>query len=480
MSCLRCYCALAALVCAMGLVANARADEPAAGRDIYVNHVSGDDRNTGLAAETNGKEGPVKTIHHGVRRAKPGDTVHLIVHPTIPYRESVVFHNAHGEPGRPITFDGHGATIEGSDPITVADWQEVSPGLYRNDHLLSERLLGKDGAVIQRWFFRIDGKMNFMGRTSKGKRAPLKAPAELQPGEWTFEQDAHAFYIKTSPGKKLADYRIEAPLRSTSVQMSGDCSHLLIRNLTATHVYNDGYNIHGKCRDVRFENIAAIECGDDGMSAHDDCQIAVDGFVTLSNSTGLCDVGDSVSHYNRVYADSNIGFDVFFLGSNEHSMKNSAIRCCAQQSLVVQGEPNSDKQCTVRLDNVLVDACGKSSPVRFGARSVVEADHVSIRRLDVKADGTAFTLKNSEFISGLSAATLTIGDKTKWAAENNVYDLEKLIFAGKTYAWTQFAEYQAASQQDRASNIGVLELAPVSMRGLRGGLPTHPATRDQK
>lgn len=431
-------------------IAGVPAAEPSVGRHIYVNPDTGNDRFTGLVQTVTGSDGPVKTIHHGVRRAKPGDTVHLAVRKE-PYRESVVFHNAHGEPGKPIVFDGHGATIEGSEPLNVADWEEVSPGLYRNDHLLPARQLGTDGAVIQRWFFRIDGKMNFMGRTSKGRRVPLKAVADLQPGEWTFEQEPHAFFIKVDAGKQLSDYRIEAPLRSAGVQVSGDCSQLLIRNMTATHVYNDGYNIHGKCREVRFENIAAIECGDDGMSAHDDCQITVDGFTTLSNSTGLCDVNDSVSNYNRVYAEGNIGFDIFFLGTNRHSMKNSVIRCTAQQSVVVQGDQiKQDQHCTTQFENVLIERAGETTPVRFANRAVVVAERVTLLGMDVRVDEAVVTLK-SVLAGGQPAPLLTISEKAKWTAANNDYHWREIAFQGKKFLPGQWADYQTASGQDQSS-----------------------------
>ena len=64
-------------------------------------------------------------------------------------------------------------------------------------------LLRLDDAVISRWFFLWDGKMNHMGRTSKGKSAPLKKPAELQAGEWTYVKDEDAFYLRLAPGQAL-------------------------------------------------------------------------------------------------------------------------------------------------------------------------------------------------------------------------------------------------------------------------------------
>jgi hypothetical protein len=160
-------------------------------------------------------------------------------------------------------LDGHGATLEGSDPLDPATWIEESPGLFRNDNLM--RL---DDAVIGRWFFLWGGKMIHMGRTSKGKSDPLKAVKDLQPGEWTFVKDPSrekppskqiygSFYIKLPPGQKLADANIHAPVRSAGVQMAGDNAWLVIKNLTATHPYNDGFNIHGTTTDSTSTATAA-------------------------------------------------------------------------------------------------------------------------------------------------------------------------------------------------------------------------------
>jgi len=153
----------------------------ALGRDFHVDPRLGDDRANGLAASITGTNGPVKTIARGLKLAGPGDTVHLA--PAV-FKESAVFYNRRGEPGRPITLDGHGATLDGSEPLDPAQWREPAPGLFACTNLL--RL---DDAVIGRWFFLWNGRMNHMGRTAKGPSAPLKPPGELRPGEWTFVKD---------------------------------------------------------------------------------------------------------------------------------------------------------------------------------------------------------------------------------------------------------------------------------------------------
>jgi hypothetical protein len=355
----------------------------ARGADFYVDPALGDEHANGLAAKVDGTNGPVKTIARGLKLAQPGDTVHLA---SAIYKESAIFHDRAGEEGRPITLDGHGATLEGSDPLNPDDWPEVSPGLFRNDHLL--RL---DDAVIQRWFFLWDGKMNHMGRTSKGLRPDFKKPEELQPGEWTFIKDDSrkvagsaqiwgAFYVKLPPGQKLADAHIAAPIRSAGVQMSGTNKWLVMRNLIATHVYNDGYNIHGSCRDCVFQNIRAFECGDDGISAHEDCRYRVDGLVSIGNSTGIADTGDSITEYDHVFIKDCLGVDLLFFGSNRHAIHNGVVLSSAHTVASLSGDDSgkSDGYCTLLLDNVFIRRESAPAEARIGKGGVLDSQHVTM------------------------------------------------------------------------------------------------------
>ena len=333
----------------------------------------------------------VKTIHEAIKMAQPGDTIHL--EPKV-YRDYAGFYGKKGEAGKPITLDGHGATLEGSDPIDPAKWREVSTGLFANDELLPPRNL--DDAVIGRWFFLWDGKMNLMGRTSKGRSAPLKKAEELQPGEWTFVKDPSrekppskqiygTFFLKLPAGQKLADANIAAPMRSAGVQMSGDNAHLVIRNITATHPYNDGFNIHGDCRDVVFENIRAIECGDDGISAHESAEYRVDGFVSIGNSTGITDTVAAHTSYNRVFIADCHGYDLFFLDSGRYKITNAVVLSSAQNSFVLTGR--DDKHSEMILENVLIRRTGPEKPAEVTKTATLDARRVTFENLALNARG---------------------------------------------------------------------------------------------
>lgn len=338
-----------------------------------------------------GKDKDAPTIAQAIKLAQPGDTIHL--EPKV-YRDYAGFYAKKGEPGKPITLDGHGAILEGSDPLETAQWTEVSPGLFANDHLIARN----DDAIIGRWFFLWNGHMQHMGRTSKGRSAPLKKPEELQPGEWTFVKDPSrekppsrqiygSFYLKLPAGQRLADAQIFAPLRSAGVQFSGDNAHLVIRNLTATHPYNDGFNIHGDCRDVIFENIAAIECGDDGISAHESAQYRVDGFVSIGNSTGITDTGTAQTSYKNVFLAKNIGFDLFFLDEGRYTLTNALVFSSAQNPLSITGRTTGD--CRMQMKNVFIRRLAEPHMGSVALRAVLEARHCTFENMEIKVTGTA-------------------------------------------------------------------------------------------
>ncbi|MDI1315323.1 hypothetical protein [Prosthecobacter sp.] len=337
-----------------------------------------------------GKDKDAPTIAQGIKLALPGDIIHL--EPKV-YHDYAGFYRKNGEPGKPITLDGHGAILDGSDPIDPAQWTEVSPGLFANDHLIARN----DDAIIGRWFFLWNGQMNHMGRTSKGRSAPLKKPEELQPGEWTFVKDPSrekppsrqiygSFYLKLPAGQSLADAAIRAPMRSAGVQFSGDNAHLVIKNITATHPYNDGFNIHGDCREVIFENIAAIECGDDGISAHESAQYRVDGFVSIGNSTGITDTGTAQTSYTNVFLAKNIGFDLYFLDQGRYTLTNVLVFSSAQNPFTVTGRAAGD--CQMKMDNVLIRRLVEPRMGNILSHAVVEAKNCTFENLDVKVTGS--------------------------------------------------------------------------------------------
>ena len=333
----------------------------------------------------------VKTIREAIKLAQPGDTIHL---QPIVYHDYAGFYGKQGAEGKPVTLDGHGATLEGSDPLNVDEWKEVSPGVFGHDHLLSHL----DDAVMVRWFFLWNGKMNMMGRTSKGKKAPFKKLEDLQVGEWTFIEDKSretppskqvfgTFYVKIPVGQKLADAHIAAPMRSAGVQLSGLNAHLVIKNLTCTHPYNDGFNIHGDCRDVVFENIRAIECGDDGVSAHESAEYRVEGLVSIGNSTGITDTVAAHTTYNHVFIAGCHAYDLFFLNNGRYHLSNAVVLSSSEHPFVVSAQ--ADQHCEMTIDNVYLKRLNPTVACQVQKQSTLDATRLTLENTELLVKGAA-------------------------------------------------------------------------------------------
>jgi hypothetical protein len=373
------------------------------GRELKVDPATGDDKSDGLAK-------PSKTIARAIRLAQPGDTIHLA--PAV-YYETADFSTKHGELGRRITLDGHGALLEGSDAIRAEEWEQVAPGLFKN-----VKLIRMDDAILGRWFFLWNGEMNHMGRTSKGKSAPLKKPADLQPNEWTYVAAEDAFYLRLPPGQDLAKANIRYPARGNGIVMSLMTSHICVRNVTFAHVYNDGCNIHGVARDTRFENITSLECGDDGFSAHDDCQCEIDGFISIGNSTGFADVGTSETHYRRVVIADCLGTDVLVYGDGLHSMEKAVIFSAGSRPFGLDpSSGRSPRPVTFEMKDVIFQRTGPRADLLVSKNAELTAARCAFLDAPMRANGP-FTFANTLWAGGTPSSASV---PTLWAGEGNRY-----------------------------------------------------------
>ena len=427
-----------------GAAGNVACGDPPAGRDLHVDPLAGEDSHDGVAK-------PVRTIGRAIRLAHPGDTIHLKPRE---YRDQAAFVDKSGEPGKPITLDGHGATLNGCDPLVAAAWTEVSPGLYRHDELLP-----LTDAIIGRWFFLWEGKPNRMRRCSKGPSEPLKPPEELKGGEWTFVKDEvrtsqarpgyifGSFWIRTHEGRTLAEEKIEAPMRMAGVSMHGTCSHLVVRNVTSIHPYNDGFNLSNS-RHITFENIAAIDCGDDGISAHGECDYDVTGFASIGNATGICDTGHSRTTYRGVFIRDCAGFDLYFLDTGTYTVRDALVISTAARSVYLSGRERPEKPCRLTLENVLVRRERSESEIRVSANCELTAKNSTFLNLDLQATGGVTRFENCVLAGSVPAMPprpprIHLWKDALWAGRGNLYDVESIRVGQTSIAAGRLAEFQA-------------------------------------
>ena len=93
------------LVTVIAWVSTAMAD------DLYVDNISGDDRQPGRVSGQ-----PLKTIQAALLRSRPGDRI-ILTKSDVPYREqlSIMGSDNSGFRGQPLEIIGNGATLEGSN-----------------------------------------------------------------------------------------------------------------------------------------------------------------------------------------------------------------------------------------------------------------------------------------------------------------------------------------------------------------------------
>ena len=334
-------------------------------------------------------------------------------------------------------------------------------------------------AIVDRWFFVFDGKLNRMRRCSKGPCEPLKSPKELLPGDWTFVKDAErtqaaragyihgSFWIRLPSGQSLDDAKIEFPLRTAGVLIRGTSSHIVVKNLTATRPYNDGFNLSDS-RDCVFENIRAIDCGDDGISAHGECRYRVDGFTSIGNATGICDTGHSETTYRRVLIRDCIGFDLFFLDTGTYSISDAVVISSAAKAVYLQGRDKPAEPCRLTLDNVLVRRERTENEVRVSANCALTARRVTFLNLDLQATGGEVNFDRCILGGTVAAKTprkpqLHLWKDATWHGERNLFDLDSVRVGQTTFTAAKFADFQKLTASDVGSRWESLTTTPADL-----------------
>ncbi len=209
-----------------------------------------------------------------------------------------------GTPEAPAVFDGKGMIVDLGLDVTDEPWR-------------------REGVV---WYF--DGPLRGRPASTDYQRAglfvdevPLRivregGPADLAPGQMGYAEDGSIFF-RWPVGKTPGTCRIILPPEGLKSCVVIACSHITVRNITARHAANDGFNIHGRWVGVRLENVKAFSNGDEGISAHDFVQMDVDGAEVAWNGSsagGVADVNHCITTYRNCEVHHNLGAAFFFDG----------------------------------------------------------------------------------------------------------------------------------------------------------------------
>lgn len=391
------------------------------------------DGRTGNDQNDGGVTAPFKTIARGLQAIKPGDTL-LLVKMDEPYRESIPI-KMHGKPEAPIIIDGGGATISGADPAPKQGWQDQNGAFSL-----------AQGTQVQ--FLFGPGR-----RFEQGKSAEA-----LGPEEWFWQ--AGRLFFKPAEGKKPADYDLEMSVRIAGIMTNG-AGQITVRNLTAMHFYNDGFNIHNGSAPMWFENIKGLWNGDEGFSAHENCECYIRNAEFSNNySHGIADVGISRTQYQNVIVRDNRSKGIYFIGAT-HSVTDAEVSGSPDQIVLsqsdgkgvpgIEGHPLGVSVSTLR--NVLVKCAPGESGVVVMNKAQASLDHCLIlggqTGLRVDQGGKAHLLNT--IVSG--QAGVNVVSSGGFTGDYNLYFPGKFMVAGKAYGAAQVADYRVATQNDLHSYV---------------------------
>ena len=257
--------------------------------------------------------------------------------------------NKSGTPEAPVVFDGKGMIIDLGIDITAHDW------IKNGDVWSSRGPLPKHPPVddVQRAGLFIDEVPLLIRRDREAEKASgaakkviYKAPTALRPGEAGWAEDG-SFFFRWPKEKKPGDGRIIQPPAGLASCVAIAGSYITVRNVTAMHAANDGFNIHGDRMGIRLENVKAFSNGDEGISAHETVQMdVVDSEIAWNGSAvgGVADVNDSVTTYTNCVLHHNVNAAFLFDGK-KHRVTNCTIH-------------HQDKDIVIRSPDVVVEQSG--------------------------------------------------------------------------------------------------------------------------
>jgi len=258
-----CWVAIASCL----LVAGTMYPWSAAARDVFVDNTSGDDKNIGLHAQSQGDTagapgtlGPVRTIAKALRLARAGDRI-VLANSHQPYRECVALVGTrHSGAARlmPFIFDGNGATLDGSAPIPADGWAHFRDNIFRF----------RPKALIRPVLF-------FGGRAIQPLPLPRATafPPRLEPLQWCAIEGAIYFAVQSS--RLPPDYKLsyaELPTGITLYQVD----QVVIRNLTIRGFQADGVAAAVGARNVVLDNVTCTANGQSGVCVLGGAQVEIE------------------------------------------------------------------------------------------------------------------------------------------------------------------------------------------------------------
>jgi hypothetical protein len=212
-----------------------------------------------------------------------------------------------GTAEKPAVFEGKGIVIDLGADVTEHPWKKEGDVWSSSEPLSGAEPMAAGqftGLFVDEVPIIIarDGAPDRPIPYTKGHRYPN--PSALQPGQMGCT-DEGLIYFRWPKDKVPGKARIFVPPKGGTSCVTIACSHIVVKNVTAMHAANDGFNIHGKWVGIRLENVRALSNANEGISAHEEVQMDVDGAEIAWNGSfdgGVADVGaehDEIQELSR-------------------------------------------------------------------------------------------------------------------------------------------------------------------------------------
>jgi len=234
-----------------------------------------------------------------------------------------------GTPENPAVYDGKGIVIDLGIDVTDQPWKKDGD-LWTSEGPLLGREPLKAGQVSGLFLDELPLSLPRDLEAEKlhpdRKERCYLAPLALKPGQMGYAGDG-SLYFRWPTNRVPEKTRLILPPREGVSAVTIACSNIIVRNITAKHAANDGFNIHGSWTGIRLENVRALSNADEGISAHDDVEMAVEDAEIAWNgsvSGGVADVDRCVTKYRNCRVHDNLAAG-FFMAGKEHVVTDSVI-----------------------------------------------------------------------------------------------------------------------------------------------------------
>ncbi|QDU54888.1 right-handed parallel beta-helix repeat-containing protein [Aeoliella mucimassa] len=237
---------IALLTCCWMILVGATSVAPA--KTLYVNNQMGSDTASGLTAEPQIDNGPLKTIEAALILADKADRI-VIANTGVPYHEAISLSkpNHSGYRNKPLVIEGNGAVLDGTVGHELGAWKHVQGNVFAMQprRITYQQLF--DGALpLQRVELLSTDEL-----------------ANLQPKTWGLLDGK--IYFCTEEQKIPADYELRHAGLQTGITLYM-VRHVRIENLVVQGFQQDGVNAHELVQDCELVDIDLRANGRAGLS----------------------------------------------------------------------------------------------------------------------------------------------------------------------------------------------------------------------